>query len=148
MQFVELLLDEQGVTKKELAKRTNRVPCNVQRHFDQGNCKISIIREMCEALGYNLRLKINTGNKLIDNQVENITIDNKPILIQKKNLGYIKEQLRIINLSYKQIAEKMGITPATVAHWFTVDDCYISLLENMCLAYGWSLGKDLTKNSQ
>lgn len=144
--FMNILLEEAGISKKELARRMGRAQQTIIGSFLKDDSDISRLQEWADAIGYELTFKFKTTDPKMDRTLYNLRItDPEGNPIKKSRLYYIAKLLQLCDISYVDIAEITGLTPGAISYSFKRDDIRISHLYKIADTLGWELLIDAKK---
>lgn len=151
LQFLEDFLRKVGVSPTNAGALIGQSPVAVTSWFRVDDVHIAKVYKLIEACGYELRISLfkEAGQRgkawvRIDKLVENN--DNAGV----KRLAFLQLALAENGISKVQLARDLGMAPASVQRWFTIDDVFVSYIYKIADMYGLKVNIEIVpakKNS-
>ena len=138
LKFLVSLLDANGITKVELARRMGKTPQNIFKYFQLDDMKLSLAQEMAGKLGYDLTFRLESEDRPQENvsiEVEQLIKSTPGAALSVKRMSFLRLAMSIYDMDRTTIAAGLGLAPAAVTRWFAVDDIYVSYIFRIAELY-------------
>ena len=138
LKFLVSLLDANGITKVELARRMGKTPQNIFKYFQLDDMKLSLAQEMAGKLGYDLTFRLESEDRPQENvsiEVEQLIKSTHGAALSVKRMSFLRLAMSIYDMDRTTIAAGLGLAPAAVTRWFAVDDIYVSYIFRIAELY-------------
>ena len=132
LQFILSLMDMNGITKVELARRLGFTPQNVFTYFQRDDMKLSLAQKIVNLIGYDMQIdlvKERPGNVVVD-------IENPVGKEGVQRLSFLTLAMSRYWIGRKELAEALGLNYTAVNRWFHVDDIAVSYIYKIADLYG------------
>ncbi len=129
--FLDQLIYSQGLTKRQVALLLNRSPQSITYIFNEDNCKLSFIENLCRILGFVTTIQI----------VERGKSQPKPVILdyddpKRSRLSFLNDAIKASKMPLKEILRKSHISKTSFEHFYETGDISIDKIYRIADAMG------------
>lgn len=142
LQALVMFMKKAGLSTGDIATAMNLSRNTVTRWLQKDDCSLSKIMSVAEAFGCEFSLLYDVGE---DRSVNSTIIIDKLIsnLASRKittgRLTFLSIAMRQCSITKVELAEKVGLTRASIQRWFQQDDMNMKYIYKIAELYGWTL---------
>lgn len=151
LKFLIDLFDALGETPSSYAQKTpnpESAATGLRYQLNADDMKLSKAKAIVDTLGYtlNIRLVPKPLPEIILNEDKSYVVRlpveikrNKSVKSQYENLDFLEEFINSMNISKRELAKKLNLSPGAIFTWFQTDDIAIAYLNKIKDAFDVNL---------
>lgn len=137
LKFLVDFMEASGIGVMQVASLMGLTRQSVYHWFVRDDMKISQVYDLFRKCGYSIRFSLERDERqegldvVVDMRLADMPDDRR--------LSFLRSAMNRYGISRDALAEALSVGKSTVAHWFAVDECFISYIYKIAACAGLRL---------